>query len=313
MIYLDGYKVEFFLASGSRGFDGKGYRWKFWETILEGLGLIDPSLFVSVLKSISAKSHIGNRPFRKAVKLISENGRVVSPLRALVQPKSIAGTVNAIGLDNPGFMYWLNEIYPEIVKRKLKVIFSAVMIGREREDEFLGMIYRLNELKNILAIEFNPSCPNNPHLLDNPDKVVSFTSVISQTSRYPLILKLGYGQDYCGIARRTEEFIRAFSINAVPWSMVDFPDVISPLAEFGGGGVSGKAAQKYTWKMIKELVAITSRPVIAPSIWDSGDIEKVYELGASAISFGAVGLPFAWRPTKFAREWMKNKGGRDDC
>jgi len=313
MIDLDGYKVEFFLASGSRGFDGQGYRLKFWERILQELGLIDPSLFVPVLKSISARPHRGNRPLWRVVKFISEKGKVVSPLRALIQPKSITGTVNAIGLDNPGFVYWLNEIYPEILRNNLKVVFSAVMIGQERVDEFLRMIYRLNKLKNILAIEFNPSCPNNPHLLDNPDKVVSFTSVISQTSRYPLILKLGYGQDYCGIARRTEEFIRAFSINAVPWSMVDFPDVISPLAEYGGGGVSGKIAQKYTWQMIEDLVAITSCPVIASSVWDCEDIEKVYKLGASAISFGAVGLPFAWRPTKFVRQRIKNKGGRDDC
>lgn len=312
MIDLDGYKVEFMLASGSRGFDGQGYRWKFWEKILEGLGLIDQSLFTSVLKSISVKLHIGNRPLWKAVNLISENGQVVSPLRALIQPKSIAGTVNAIGLDNPGFNYWLYEIYPEIVKRNLNVIFSAVMIGHEKEDEFLGMIYRLNELKNIKAIEFNPSCPNNPHLLDSPDKVVAFITEISQVSRYLLILKLGYGQDYCSIARRTEEFIRAFSINSVPWSMV-FPDVISPLAEYGGGGVSGKIAQEYTWQMVKDLVAITSRPVIAPSIWDYEDIEKVYKLRASAVSFGAVGLPFAWRPTKFVRKCMKKKGERDDC
>ena len=307
MIDLDGYEVEFFLASGSRGFDGRGYRWKFWETILEGLGLIDSSLFTSVLKSISVKPHRGNRPLYRVVKFISENGQVVSPLRALIQPKSIAGVVNAIGLDNPGFIYWLNEIYPEIVKRNLKVVFSAVMIGWEREEDFLGMIYRLNDLKNIVAIELNYSCPNNPHLLDSPEKVVALTSSVSQVSKYPLIQKLGYSQDYCKIAKMTEKLIKAISINSVPWSLVDFPNVISPLAEYGGGGVSGKRAQRYTWKMVKDLVAITDCPVIAPSIWDDGDIEKVYKLGALGVSFGAVGLPFARRPTKFARQRIEKE------
>jgi len=195
MIKLNGCEIEFMLASGSCGFDGQGYWWKFWEKILVGLGLIDLSLFTTVLKSISVKSHRGNRPLYRVVKFISENGQVVSSLRALIQPKSIAGAINAIGLDNPGFDYWLNKIYPKILRNNLKVVFSAVMIGQGKEDEFLEMISRLNELENIVAVEFNPSCSNiSPHLLSDPEKVVALTSSIFQISKHPLILKLGYSQ-----------------------------------------------------------------------------------------------------------------------
>lgn len=312
MIKLNGYEIEFMLASGSCGFDGRGYWWKFWEKILAGLGLIDLNLFTTVLKSISVKPHRGNRPLYRVVKFISENGQVVSSLRALIQSKSIAGAINAIGLDNPGFDYWLNKIYPEILRNNLKVVFSAVMIGQGKEDEFLEMISRLNELENIIAVEFNPSCSNiSPHLLSDPEKVVALTSSIFQISKHPLILKLGYSQDYCGIAKRTEKFIKAISINSVPWLMV-FPVKISPLARYGGGGVSGKKAQFCTWQMIKDLKVATSCPIIAPSVWDYEDIEKVYEMGASAISFGSVGLLYAWRPTQFVRQWMKKKGGKND-
>ena len=307
MIKLNGYEVEFMLASGSRGFDGQSYWWKFWERILGWFDLIDPSLFTIVLKSISLKPYRGNRPLYRVVKFISENGQVVSPLRALIQPKSIAGVVNAIKLDNPGFDYWLNKIYPKILRNNLKVVFSAVMIGQEKENEFLEMISRLNDLENIMAVEFNPSCPSiNSDLLDNPHKVVALTSAIAQVSKHPLILKLGYSQDYCQIAKRTEKLIKAISINSLPWPVV-FPDKISPLAEYGGGGVSGKRAQFYTWQMIKDLRATTSCPVIASGVWNCEDIEKVYELGVSAISFGSVGLPYAWRPTQFVRQWMKKK------
>lgn len=310
MIKLNGYEIEFMLASGSQGFDGQGYWWKFWEKILAGLGLIDLNLFAIVLKSIGVKPHRGNRPLYRVVKFISENGQVVSPLRALIQPESIAGVVNAIGLDNPGFDYWLNKIYPKILKSNLKVVFSAVMTGQEKETEFLGMISRLNELENIVAVEFNPSCLNiDSDLLDNFHKVMALTSSISQISKHPLILKLGYSQDYCNIAKRTEKFIKAISINSVPWLMV-FPAKISPLARYGGGGVSGKRVQRYTWQMVKDLRAATSCPVIAPSVWNYEDIERVYKLGVSAISFGSVSLPYTWRPTQFVRQWMKKKGGK---
>ena len=98
--------------------------------------------------------------------------------------------------------------------------------------------------------------------------------------------------------------IEAISINSVPWDIV-FPDKKSPLAHLGGGGVSGKVAQPHTWGFVKRIVKETKIPVIGPSVWDFKDIERLRKLGAKAISFGAIFLPYPWRPTTFVRRDKK--------
>lgn len=311
MIKLNEHEVEFFLSSGSRGLDGRGYWWKFWERFLERMKLIDPSLFAVVLKSISVKPHKGNRPLWRVVKFISEDGRVVSPVRALIQPHSVAGVVNAIGLDNPGFDDWLNKIYPKIVAKNLKVVFSAVLTGQEKEDEFLEMISRLNDLGNIIAVEFNASCPNiDNELLTNSEKVVALTAKIAQRYKRPIILKLGISQDFLRIASQVKEFIQGISINALPWPVV-FPDKISPLARYGGGAVSGQIGRANYQRMILKLTTTVKTPIITPT-WDYSQVKiSLVSLGASAVSFGSVGLLYPRRPTRFAQRWLKEKRRKD--
>ena len=85
-----------------------------------------------------------------------------------------------------------------------------------------------------------------------------------------------------------------------------FPDWKSPLAKFGGGGVSGKIVQRHTWQFAEVLQSITDVPVIAPSVWDFEDIQKLRAIGFPAFSFGSVFLPFPWRPTRFVKRDMAN-------
>ena len=84
-----------------------------------------------------------------------------------------------------------------------------------------------------------------------------------------------------------EGIVEAIAINSVPWTYA-FPDKRSPLARFGGGGVSGKIAQKWTWQLLEEIVRSSSIPVIGPSPWVYDDIQKLFDLGAKAVSFGSV-------------------------
>ena len=74
-----------------------------------------------------------------------------------------------------------------------------------------------------------------------------------------------------------KELVEAISINSVPWKIV-FPDKKSPLDHLGGGGVSGKLAQPHTWEFVRKLVDKTDIPVIGPSVWKYGDIEKLREI-----------------------------------
>jgi dihydroorotate dehydrogenase len=79
------------------------------------------------------------------------------------------------------------------------------------------------------------------------------------------------------------------------------------LAHLGGGGVSGKAAQPRTWGLLETLVGLTDIPVCGPSVWNYQDIAELRTLGASAIDFGSVIMPYPWRPTLYAMRDVEDR------
>lgn len=299
----NGHRLEFLAASGALGFDGRGW---LWEWPFRWIGLLDPHLFTVVIKTLFLKPWKGNlhwyAPWR-VVKFISNQGKTIHPFLALIRPDLIEGIANAIGLTGPGFEHWLKKDYPIIQGHNYKVIVSIA----GGEEDCLKMVAILNELKNVVGIEYNASCPSfSLELLKNPQKVVRTSAVIVEASKHPVILKLGYTQDYCRIAKETEDRVEAIDINSVPWE-VAYPDQKSLLAKYGGGGVSGKIAQPFTWKMVEELAKSISTPIIGSSIWEYEDISRLKMLGASAYHFGAIFLPYPHRPTKYVRRWQSEQ------
>ena len=169
------------------------------------------------------------------------------------------------------------------------------------------MARRMNDV-DLVALMINDSCPNiKGDLLKNTEKVIRGWLAVKEVSRFPLILKVSVVHNVRLIfAGMDNETIEAISINSVPWETI-FPYKKSPLAHLGGGGVSGKIAQVHTWGLVKDLVSLTSIPVIGPSVWEFEDIQRLRNLGAKAISFGSVFFRFPWacRPTMYVRKDMK--------
>ena len=277
----NGYEFEYMAASGVFGFSDRCWP---WERPLCWLGLIDPSLFTLVTKTLTRYPRKGNPRWYLCVR----------PLRG-------GGFVNALGLPNPGIDWWCNHIGPSInPKTPLVVSIFSNEIG-----ELYEMAEMLNRF-NVVALEFDASCPNTGENLQNARFVIDGCKALSEASRFPIILKLSVVHDIGKIVPGVERIVGAFSINSAQWRIV-FPDRQSPFAHLGGGGVSGKVAQKHTWRFAKRLVEITSVPVIWPSIWNYEDIAKAREFGAGAISFGSVSLIYPWRPTKFVRRGIKER------
>jgi len=264
-------------ASGALGYTGKGW---WWEYPLCWVKLIDPTLFTIVTKTVTLKPQKGNHPLR-TVRFIKE------------------GVVNALGLGNPG----IEEIIKRIENTKLNLVISIAGTTYE----LLEMIKILNNLNYIKGIEINASCPNIEEDITAPKFVkdtIENCYLISETSHHPLILKVSPAQPYLEIAEAVENTeIEAFAINSVPWSV--YSNDKSPLEKFGGGGVSGKAAQPITWKVVKELSQVSSIPVIGPGVWEYEDIAKLLGLGAKAISFGSIFLVHPLCPTQLVRRFQK--------
>lgn len=280
----NGHAFEYMAASGALAFNGLGWP---WERPLRWIGFLDETAFTTVIKTLTLKPRRGNLrwydPFR-CIRLIP------------------SGTLNAVGLTNPGIEWWCRNIGPRINSSKAPVMGS--ILGEP--EELALMAEMLNDF-DLTGIEINASCPNTQDdLLVNTEKIIESCKVVKSISRFPVILKLSVIHNTRNIVDRVKNLAEAFSVNSVPWPVV-FPGKCSPLAHLGGGGVSGRVAQPYTWKLVKELSEMTRIPVIGPSVWDFDDIAKLRNLGAKAISFGSVFLKYPWRPTSFVRRDMKER------
>ena len=281
----NGHVIEYMTASGALGFDGKGWP---WEWPLVWTGLIKPELFTIVIKTLTRHPRPGNLRWWKpwsCVRLIP------------------GGSVNEIGLTNPGIDWWCEHIGPRINIAKQRLVGS--IFGDEQE--LVEMAEMLNRFP-LVALEVNPSCPNTGHRLLGTDDVIAGVEAVKRVSRHPVIVKVSVGQDYPAIAFCLQGIAEAITLNSVPWKTAFPKGTTSPLHRLekrvggGGGGVSGRPAQKYNWAAVKELAEQGSLPVIAPSIMEFGDLALVRALGASAISFGAIHLLTPWKPTSIVRK-----------
>lgn len=279
------HKLEYVAASGALGFDGKGYP---WEQLLIFLRLIDPSLFTVVSKTITFEKRKGNL-------------RIYNPLTwPCIRPMK-GGSLNSVGLSNPGFRWYLENIAPKANSLKIPLVPS---ITSKEINELIEMAQKLNRY-DFVAIEYSVSCPNiKGGCLTDLDEIIKRCRAIKEVCELPLILKFSVNHEVEKLVPKLEGIVQAISINSVPWS-VAFPREKSPLAHLGGGSISGQIAQPYTWKLVEKLVEITSIPVIGPSVWKFEDIEKLRNIGAGAVSFGSIFLLHPLRATKFVRRDMK--------
>lgn len=286
----NGYEINHVAASGTLAFDGRGW---FWEWPLVWMGIMKPQLFTVVLKSLTRHPRAGNL-------------RMWKPLECI---RSISGgAVNKVGLTNPGIEYWCEKIAPTIDFENNSIVGS--IFGNKQE--LIEMAEILNRF-DFVALEVNPSCPNSGDCFETTDTIIEMVKAVKAVSNHPIIVKVSVDQDYLAIAKGLVGIAEAISINSVPWKTA-FPNgEVSPLWKLekrvggGGGGVSGKPAQKCNWKAVKGLSEQGLIPVIAPSIMEFEDLEIVRNLGAQATSFGAIFLLTPWKSTSIVMRDMRNE------
>ena len=278
----NGHDFEYMTASGALGFDGKGWP---WEQPWRWIGLLDPTLFTSVTKTLTLRPTEGNL-------------RWYNPFRCLRLVRG--GVVNAVGLSNPGIDWWCRKIGPSVNSTKIPLVAS--IFGEP--EELAEMVRILNDF-DLVGLEINASCPNTETcILQDTARVIASCEAVKTNSRLPLILKVSVTHDISQIVKEVENLVEAISINSVPWA-VAFPKCRSPLEILGGGGVSGKVAQPFTWSLVKKLAELTTIPVIGPGVWDFDDLTKVRSLDAKAVSFGSVFMCYPWRPTLYVQKELK--------
>lgn len=279
----NGAEIEFLVSSGALAFDGRGW---VWEWPARWLGLLDPSAFTIVVKTLTLKPRKGNLRWYQpwgCVRLLDQ------------------GVVNAVGLTNPGLEWWIKTAYPRMKKLNYQTVVS---VFPESESDAVEMA-RLIKPLDLTAIELNVSCPNTEHEMEQAAGVKRMAQPLADTG-HPLIVKVSYQQPYVQIAQSLEGVAEAVhAINSVPWNEV-YPDKKSPLQNLGGGGVSGPVIRKWVREAVKNLAEQANLPIIAGGgIYELKDLEELAALGASAFSFGTLFLRSPGMPNKLVREWRK--------
>ena len=79
------------------------------------------------------------------------------PVRIFETP---SGMINAIGIENPGIDGFIATKLPSYKKIGVPLIISILGHG---EEQFIGIMEKLNSQEGIAAIELNLSCPNLKH------------------------------------------------------------------------------------------------------------------------------------------------------
>lgn len=272
----NGHNLEYLASSGALAYNGRGY---WWEQPLRWTQLLDTSLFVPITKTLT---YLPNEGYCKKL----------NPFSCIRFVEG--GVLNAVGLGNPGIDWWVKNV---------KNFNGIISISYEDEYTLRSILKRIEDI-DIIAIELNISCPNikNDFECNNIEYLLK---IAKSYSKFPIIIKLGYNHKIEELFPQIEKYIDAISINSIPWNII-YPNIKSPFEELGGGALSGKIVQPYTWNFIKQLKNVTDVPIIGCSVWEYEDIEKLYNLGVCAISFGSIFLRYPWRPTQFIRKRTKN-------
>ncbi len=272
----NGHQFEFMAASGALEFDGFGWP---WVQPLRWVGLIDPSLFTFVIKTLTRQPRKGNL-------------RMYKPW-GCVRLLPGGGAVNSVGLTNPGIEWWCQSIGPRVQGSGFSLVGSIIA---DSTQEWVEMAQMLNPFP-LKALELNMSCPNTTDhkvLSEHADTLAAMVQEVKRVSKFSLIAKLSIVHPYQELVGKLEGLVEAVSINTIPWNRI-YPNRTSPLAHLGGGGVSGKIAQPMLWTMAREMAQASSVPVIGSSVWEYEDMQKIFDLGCKSREFwlSVYALPVA--------------------
>jgi dihydroorotate dehydrogenase len=297
--------VEFghvFNASGARGFFGEGYA---FHEPFKRLGLdYAGSTFVS--KTTTLGPRVGNMPLDG-----DHQPRALVP--DCIRVKPVAGVVlNAVGLSGPGVMAlrtrWMNRgAYP--TPFVISVMSVAPTVGSRRDEirDLVGLLWPVFERAPLAGLQINLSCPNaglDPqHLVDEATGMLD----IIPRSAAPTMLKLN-ALVPIDAARDIMSHPRCDALvvsNTIPWGQLSdqidwegiFGSKASPLAGYGGGGLSGKPLLPIVTRWIRRA---RSAGVVKPIVGGGGilsqdDAAAMLDAGADAVELGAVSILRPWR------------------
>ena len=208
------------------------------------------------------------------------------PVRIFETP---SGMINAIGIENPGINGFITEKLPSLKNIGVPLIIS--ILGHN-EEQFIGIIEKLNAQQGIAAVELNLSCPNLKHKIlvaQDPAATTRLVAKIKSLTKLPIIAKLSPNvTDIAEIAQAAQEGgADAVSlINTFTAMAIDVKTRKSRIGNFTGG-LSGPAIRPIAVYMVRQVAYHVKIPVIGMGgIMTASDALEFLIAGATMVAVG---------------------------
>ena len=203
-----------------------------------------------------------------------------------------SGMLNAVGLQNKGVDYFVNQIYPRIKQIDTQMI---VNVSGSAIEEYVATAERINELDKIPAIELNISCPNVKQggmafgvTTKGAEEV---TRAVREVYKKTLIVKLSPNvTSIADIAKAVEQggADSVSLINTLLGMAID-AEKRRPILSTVTGGMSGAAVKPIALRMVWQVAKAVGIPVIGlGGIMNWIDAVEFILAGASAIQIGTA-------------------------
>lgn len=218
------------------------------------------------------------------------NHREGNPYPRMVETPS--GMLNAVGLQNKGVDYFINEIYPRIKDYKSELV---VNVSGARVEDYVETARRLAEIDGINAIEVNISCPNVKEggmaFGTTTTGAAEVTKAIRAVYPKTLIVKLSPNVTSIADIAKAVEAEGADSVSLINTLMGMSIDVERrrPHLSTITGGLSGPAVRPVAVRMVWQTAKAVKIPVIGlGGIMNGRDAIEFLLAGATAVEIGTA-------------------------
>ncbi len=203
-----------------------------------------------------------------------------------------SGMLNAVGLQNKGVEYFINNIYPGIKQFETEIF---VNVSGSTIEDYIITAEMLNDLEKIPGIELNISCPNvKEGGMAFGTSCLSASQVVKEVRRVykkELMVKLSPNvTDISDIAMAVEaEGADSISLINTLLGMAINAEKRIPVLSTVTGGLSGPAVKPVALRMVWQVAKAVKVPVVGMGgIMNATDAIEFLLAGASAIQIGTA-------------------------
>ena len=203
-----------------------------------------------------------------------------------------SGMLNAVGLQNKGVDYFINNIYPRICKLDTQII---VNVSGKCVEDYVAVCEKLTALDRIRAVEINISCPNVKQggmaYGTTCGGAAEVTAAVRRAWPRHMIVKLSPNVTSIADIAKAVEGAGADSVSLINTILGMAVDVERrrPYLSTITGGLSGAAVRPIAVRMVWQVAKAVSIPVVGlGGIMNSRDALEFIMAGARAVEVGTA-------------------------